>query len=396
MHQWFTTLIFLMCIYVAISTKNCWLADDMDFTSQNGGFQLNGKQILLKGISWFGFETSMRVFHGFQAQKWSWFFDVLQNNSFNAMRIPISLEMVTEDKYPDNIEANPDLKNLTSMQILDMMINESAHRGITILLDLHSFHPDGAGGDGLWYDANHPEEMVTKMWKTLQTRYVKSWNVIAMDVKNEPWKATWGKGDNTTDFNKAVERIGNALHSAGSNWLVFAEGTGDFPPTNCTYWDSSGHKGDACFWGEDVLGAHNYPIKLNKPNKLVYSPHVYGPSVYDQGYFHDPNFPLNMPAIWDEHFGFIKDFSGPAVSVGEWGGYMDGQSGIWMNAFVDYLVKKKMTDTYFWALNCDSHDTGGLLLSWNKVDPARAALLNRLVPHPTHFIEQLSGHICIS
>ena len=38
-------------------------------------------------------------------------------------------------------------------------------------------------------------------------------------------------------------------------------------------------------------------MHLSNPEKLVYSPHVYGPSVYQQHYFDDQRFPANMPEV---------------------------------------------------------------------------------------------------
>jgi aryl-phospho-beta-D-glucosidase BglC (GH1 family) len=62
-----------------------------------------------------------------------------------------------------------------------------------------------------------------------------------------------------------------------------------------------------------VQGVKTHPVQLRNPSKLVYSPHVYGPSVYGQPYFSVGNFPANMPAIWDTHFGFVPSTTG-AVS----------------------------------------------------------------------------------
>jgi endoglucanase len=58
------------------------------------------------------------------------------------------------------------------------------------------------------------------------------------------------------------------------------------------------------------------PVVLSVPNRVVYSPHTYGPNVYNQPYFSDGTFPNNMPAIWDAHFGFIKGLGGAAVVTG--------------------------------------------------------------------------------
>ena len=53
---------------------------------------------------------------------------------------------------------------LSSLQVLDLIIEEAAKRGIMIMLDLHSFRPDSFAQDGKWYDDAHPESMVLDMW----------------------------------------------------------------------------------------------------------------------------------------------------------------------------------------------------------------------------------------
>ncbi len=44
---------------------------------------------------------------------------------------------------------------------------------------------------------------------------------------------------------------------------------------------------------------------LNTANKVVYSPHDYGNSVFNQPWFSDPNFPDNLTAKFDEFWGYI-------------------------------------------------------------------------------------------
>jgi len=274
----------------------------------------------------------------------------------------------------NNISCNLDLKGLTSLQVLDKIIIAAGQRGIAIMLDMHSFEPDAFEENGLWYDSTHPESMVLQGWDKLIGRYKNQSNVIAADIKNEPFATTWNVGDNSTDWDKAVNRIGN--HILGSiDWLIFAEGTASSPP--CT---------DACFWGEDLQGVQTAPIQISIPNKLVYSPHCYGPDVAYQTYFQDPNFPNNMPAIWQTHYGYIRDMNKNAVVVGEWGGFISGSDGVWMDSFVSWLISKDMTDTFFWCLNPDSGDTGGLLEDdWITPEADKLALLQTLVPNPSVF-----------
>jgi len=286
-----------------------------EFTSENGGLNADGQRIYLKGVSWFGFETSLSVFHGLWSVDYNFVFDLLQKNGFNAMRIPFSLDLVLNDPAPksisfgfcnNNVSCNLDLKGLTSLQVLDRMIQSARDRGIAIMLDMHSFEPDAFAANGLWYDSSHPESMVLKGWAILVDSFGNQSNVFAVDVKNEPFLGTWNTGDATTDWDAACKRIGD--HIVGkSNWLVFVEGVSKSPA--CP---------DPCFYGGDLKGVLSAPIALSNPKKLVYSPHTYGPNVYPQPYFSDPTFPKNMPAIWDDHFGFIKDKKGPAVVTGEW------------------------------------------------------------------------------
>lgn len=350
------------------------------FTSSNGALQQDGQRFYLKGLSWFGFETSLNVFHGLWQEDYNVFFDVMANNSFNALRLPFNLDMVLNDPMPTsisygycdhNVSCNAGLKGLTSLQVLDVMVGAAGARGINILLDMHSFEPDAYEENGLWYDATHPEALVLQGWDALIARYGSAPNILGVDLKNEPFQGTWNAGVAATDWNSAAERIGNHI-AAATDWLIFVEGTASSPACS-----------PGCFYGEDLVGVATAPVALNVSGRLVYSPHVYGPSVFEQPYFSDPTFPANMPAIWDAHFGYIRAQAGPAVVVGEWGGQTSGTDMVWLNAFVAYLKSRDMTDTFFWCLNNDSGDTGGIMNSdWYTTDPVRLALLAQLVPNP--------------
>ena len=91
-----------------------------------------------------------------------------------------------------------------------------------------------------------------------------------------------------------------------------------------------------------------------------------------------------MPAIWTKHYGYIRNDDDAAIVVGEWGGIMSGDDEIWMNKYVEYLDDMKMRDTFFWCLNTDSGDTGGLLDgNWNVPDEPKLNLTAVLQPNPT-------------
>ncbi len=146
------------------------------------------------------------------------------------------------------------------------------------------------------------------------------------------------------------------------NWLILVEGVDhNVQGNNSQYW-----------WGGNLTGVANYPVVLDVPNRVVYSPHDYGPGVSSQPWFNDPTFPSNLPAIWDQTWGYISKQNIAPVLVGEFGGRnvdMSSTEGKWQNTLVDYIRANNLYFTY-WSLNPNSGDTGGLLLddwvTWNR------------------------------
>jgi endoglucanase len=372
-----------VCAVLLLLLGTC--SADIVYASEQGVLKINQKRFYLKGASWFGFETGVSTVHGLWAVDYKFIVDFLASNRFNAVRLPFSLDLVTNNPTPTSINfgscsndhnCNLDLKGLKSLEVLDKIINYMGTKGIAVMLDLHSFEPDAFGSNGLWYDSSHSEAAVIQGWRKLADRYRNTWNVFAIDVKNEPFQSTWNSGDLKTDFNKAAERIGDAIVN-DTNWLVFVEGTANSP--SCS---------DGCFYGEDLQGVETAPVKLSKPGRVVYSPHTYGPNVYNQNYFNDPSFPSNMPKIWDKHFGFIRIFKDAALVTGEWGGSTSGKNGVWLNAYASYLKTNDITDNFIWCVNPNSGDTGGLLLNdWMTPDTNKLAVLAKLVENPTNLLD---------
>ena len=250
------------------------------------------------------------------------------------------------------------------------MLTEFNNQQIHILLDHH--RPDCKTISELWYTGDYSESQWITDLKTLANRYKNLEYFMGIDLKNEPHGgATWGTGNILTDWNTAAERGGQAVLSANPNILVFVEGIAE--SNYCS--GNIGH-----FYGENFEPVNCKPLSNNNipANKLVMSPHVYGPDVYNQGYFSDSNFPDNMQAIWNTHFGFLKD-QGYTVVPGEWGGKYGNSGGnpmdvTWQNSIVNYFKSKRICSSFYWDLNPNSGDTGGILQDdwktpWqNKVD----------------------------
>jgi endoglucanase len=76
------------------------------------------------------------------------------------------------------------------------------------------------------------------------------------------------------------------------------------------------------------------------------------------------------------------------VITGEWGGrYASGsQDERWQNAFSQYLIANCMTNQFYWCLNPNSGDTGGLLGDdWTTPNTRKLQLLQNTQPNPTKF-----------
>eukprot|EP00965_Chrysotila_dentata_P008889 289565-Pleurochrysis_carterae.AAC.1 len=70
--------------------------------------------------------------------------------------------------------------------------------------------------------------------------------------------------------------------------------------------------------------------------------------------------------------------AGGTVVVGEWGGVYEGADELWQDRFKAFLLEEKLS-SFYWALNPNSGDTGGLLLSdWRTAHKAKQALVAEL------------------
>lgn len=328
------------------------------FTAANGKIYKNGSEIKLRGVNWFGFETGTFAAHGLWARNYKDMILQMKNLGFNAVRVPVcpsTLAGVGVNSI--DYSRNKDLANLNSLQVLDKVLAELNAQGMYVLLDHH--RPDCQAISELWQTGSYSENDWIRDLTFMATRYSGLANFVGIDLKNEPHgSATWGIGNTATDWNLAAERAGKAVLSANPNILVFVEGVGE--NSHCS--SNFGH-----FWGQNLEVQKCVPISTNAipANKLVLSPHIYGPDVAYQSYFSDASFPSNMPSIWDTQFGYLAD-KGFTLAPGEWGGKYgtnggDSKDGALQNALVSYYKSKHICNSFYWGWNPNSGDTGGIL-----------------------------------
>ena len=120
---------------------------------------------------------------------------------------------------------------------------------------------------------------------------------------------------------------------------------------------------DTYWWGGNLSGARDNPIKISKPDKLVYSAHEYGPEVHDQDWFTAASFPDNLDEVWDKHFSFLMKENLGHILIGEFGikdpKYLSNKTGQWFDKLLSTWGSK--ASWTFWCWNPNSGDTEGIL-----------------------------------
>jgi endoglucanase len=324
-----------------------------------------GQTVRIAGVNWFGLETSNFAPHGLWARGYREMMDQMKLLGFNTIRLPYSDQLLESDSRANGIDflKNPDLQGLSGLDVMDRIIDYADAIGLWVILDHHrSDAGAGPNASGLWYTADYPEQVWIDNLTFLAGRYADTDAVVGIDLHNEPHgPATWGDGS-IHDWRLAAERAGNAVLGANSRLLIIVEGI----ETTSTggYW-----------WGGNLSNAGQFPVRLTMGDRLVYSPHDYPASVFPQEYFSDPDYPDNLPDIWNANWGYLfRDGIAP-VMLGEFGSRLETSiDRDWFSALTMYLggdLDGDGTDDLaagdqgiswtYWSWNPNSGDTGGIL-----------------------------------
>ncbi|QTN21119.1 cellulase family glycosylhydrolase [Rhizobacter sp. AJA081-3] len=364
--------------------------------SAQGGKILDpaGQELQLRGISHYGFNALILQPQFLWAMGWKEQIAQMKSLGFNAIRVPFvpdTLYNTTPVNQLSYIDAgkNPELIGKTPLQALDLWMAEADRQGMYVMLDYHSvsmqrqyphWFVSNPADFGLIYNKQaYTKENWMRDLAFVARRYAGLPHFFAVDIYNEPnGIVRWSTGDpNATNpiyhWKAAAEAGAAAVLAANPNLMIFVQGiNGNF--------DGREKSNIAMNWGEDFQPQAYQPLAI-PADKLVLSPHTYGPDVYVKSSFGAANFPANLAADWDTLFG---QFSAKhPVVPGEWGGkYGNGTGGqadvTWQNAFVDYLVGKGMRSSFFWCYTPNSGDTGGILDDQLNVRQDKLALLKKL------------------
>lgn len=357
--------------------------------------RVDGVNVRLKSVNWFGAESANFTPHGTWIRPWRDIIDQIASFGFNCIRFPFSGDMCAPGIMPTtgalNAEVNADLVGLSALEIFDLYIDYCTTKGIYVVLDHHR-RTAGAGADGSPVSGSYTVQNWIDNWLVMANRYKDNPTVVGADVHNEPHDLTW---DSWAAY---VEQCGNAIHQVAPAWLIFVEGVGAY--NSVPYW-----------WGGQLQGVANRPITLGIQNRVVYSPHEYGQSVGNQswlaydGQTPPDNWPNNLYSIWTGMWGFIFEQNIAPIWVGEFGGFFGidnaGQltkphgtyetewvtelstylNGDFNNDGVSNLSAGKLGMSFaYWSYNPNSGDTGGLLQDdWTTVQTGKLAKLSELV-----------------
>lgn len=345
-----------------------------------------GETVRLTGVNWHGAEGTTFVPNGLWTRNWRDMLDQISETGYNLMRLPVSPDVLTapDSNGAVNLTLNPEFRGLSAIEMLDQIIEYAGQIGLRVLLDMHR-RDAGVGKQegGLWFSDEYSEDDLIADWQALAGRYAGDPTVIGADVFNEPsGKARWSMDDPRTPppgpeyaWADAAERIGNAIHEANPDLLVFVEGV---------------HIVDTKYYwvGGNLRGVRFDPVELQAENKLVYSPHDYPYSVRAVPWLEGAT-AEDMKANWETNWGFLNTEGIAPVVLGETGSrFAIPQDDTYMAALQEYLAASAEggpggIGAIWWTWGPNSFDTKGVLRDdWFTVDQQKVDVLAPLFgPH---------------
>ena len=354
--------------------------DDWLHVEGNKIVDKDGKQVWLTGVNWFGYNTGTNIFDGLWNSDLNTSIQSIADHGFNLIRIPMSAELILQWKngvYPTanfNNATNYYLVGMNSLEIFDYILGQFRACGLKVMIDIHSAKTDSMGHmANLWYNGNITTEKYQEALVWMAERYAKDDTIIAYDLKNEPHgkpyeqdKAIWNDSKDQNNWKYIAEQTALKVLEKNPNVLIMVEGTEIYPidiKTNGDYHSTNDKDYYFNWWGGNLRGVKDYPIDLGKyQDKLVYSPHDYGPTVYQQPWFKAGyNYNSLYQDCWHDNWLYIHENGTAPLLIGEWGGFMREPNLTWMTHMRTLIQNYNLHHT-FWCFNANSGDTGGLVL----------------------------------
>jgi endoglucanase len=388
----------------------------------------------------------------------------LKEQGLTLIRLPIAPQTL-EANHPQGMDPNlknhPSVRQTSARQQLEDFIKLADQNGLHVFIDIHSCsnyvgwragrldaRPPYVDNSRVGYDFLREDYSCAATGNPSTVKHVHAYgkekwlenlreiaslpeklgvdNIVGIDIFNEPYDYTW------EEWKSLSEAAYQAISSVNPNLLTIVEGVSGSANSQ------TGNPADKVDvphgsletnpnWGENLYEAGENPINIPK-DRMLFSPHIYGPAVFVQKQYMDPTQPEceglegdeaghakcrvvidqeRVEAGWEEHFGYLRDL-GYGMIIGEFGGNMDWPKKAsradqetwshittnvdqqWQQAAVKYM-KKRGIQACYWGLNPESSDTLGWYLTpwdpisasnrwgeWTGFDPRRTQLLHDL------------------
>jgi endoglucanase len=388
-----------------------------------GYFTTRGAQIVdrkgipvrIASVGWYGLEGNSAL-RGLDSINYKKTMDAIVADGFNTIRIPWCDILLQQSPAPGriNYELNPDLKDLTSIQVLDKIVDYAGVLGLRIILDHHT--DDGGGGqqpNGLWFDkgpgtdgtdgAGNVGTVTAARFQSdtlaLAARYKNNPTVIGFDLDNEPLShgkdgvsLNWGQGG-PTDIWQMYTTVGNALFKLNKHWLIICEGPQSYSNTGNGI-AGVGPEADLSPVG-GIDGVPAKPVVLIHKHQVVYSVHEYGTAIDD---FKANEHPATLIAHMNRDWGYLYTKNIAPVWVGELGSSLDTpEERTWAQTVVDYLNGKDgaqdgpvftgnqqpvSSSWWVWGYLPGEAPDGTLESDWVTPKPSQQAITDQLLYRP--------------
>lgn len=340
----------------------------------------------------------------------------MRQQGFNAIRIAWVGKMLRVNAQPAaqviDYARNPDLKGLTTLQIIDKVVQAAGAAGLKVILDHHNNEGDASSAaqqpNGLWFDTGPgtdgtngagvqgtvSAQQFREDWVAMAKRYKRNATVIGFDLDNEPHSAgriTWG-GDGPTDLHRMCTEVGNAIQAVNPGPLIICEGPQEYKRPRA--W--SGMDPSVAAPEGDLTGVRQRPVVLSVPNKVVYSVHEYPAEIAGKVVDSGLDYIRRMNRAW----GFLLTENIAPVFVGEMGSSMsspDAQA--WADTLIPYLngedgalggptfrpgQQPVSTSWWMWGNGDKIVPNGTLQNDWVTARPEQEAVYSKLRPIPAH------------
>jgi aryl-phospho-beta-D-glucosidase BglC (GH1 family) len=376
--------------------------DDWLHVEGNNIVDAYGNKVWITGGNWFGFNCRERMLLDSYHSNIVADIEMVADKGINVVRMPIATDLLyswSKGEYPESTDTsynNADLAGLNSFQLFNFMLENFKRVGIKVILDVHSAVTDNQGHTApLWYNGTVTEDMFKAAWVWVANQYKNDDTIIGFDLKNEPHtnvgtmkiksqSAIWDNSDSANNWKRVAQETALKILDVNPNVLIFVEGVEMYPKDSVwddETFDTSPWTGNNDYygnwWGGNLRGVKDYPIKLGEhQSQLVYSPHDYGPLVFEQNWFKGDFTTADDKTAkdilynqcWKDNWAFIMENKISPLLVGEWGGLTEGTDTLldnnlkYLRCMRDYILENKYTLHHtFWCINTDSADTGGLL-----------------------------------